>query len=86
VLGVGLVYYLTARLGLLIPYIGTHVSLVWLPTGVALAAYLRWGAAMMPGILAAAVAAPHTAGKTSSRTCTDACPLPMMTDMRRAAP
>ena len=31
-------YYATARLGLLIPYIGTHVSLIWLPTGVALAA------------------------------------------------
>jgi integral membrane sensor domain MASE1 len=42
---------------LLIPYIGTHVSLIWLPTGVALAAYLRWGGAMAPAIGVAALLA-----------------------------
>ena len=50
-------YYLCARLGLLIPYVGTHISLIWLPTGVALAAYLRWGGAMAPAIVAAAFVA-----------------------------
>ncbi|MDM4764467.1 sensor domain-containing diguanylate cyclase [Pelomonas sp. SE-A7] len=54
--GVALAYYLTARLGLLIPYIGSHVSLFWLPTGVAIAAYLRWGGAMASAVLLAAFA------------------------------
>lgn len=51
---VALLYYLTARLGLLIPYVGSHVSLVWLPTGVATAAYFRWGHSMGFAVFAAA--------------------------------
>ena len=51
---VALGYYLTARMGLQIPYVGTHVSLFWLPTGIAVAAYYRWGGRMGPGVLAAA--------------------------------
>ncbi|MFL6699095.1 MAG: PAS domain-containing protein [Vitreoscilla sp.] len=50
-------YYLAARLGLLIPYVGTHVSLVWLPTGIAVAAFRRWGMGMTPAVYVAAVAA-----------------------------
>ena len=34
---VGLAYYFAGRLGLLIPFVGAHVSLVWLPSGIALA-------------------------------------------------
>lgn len=45
-LGVGFLYYLAAKLGLQIPYVGSHVSLVWLPTGIALAACYRWGGGM----------------------------------------
>ncbi|HSV72118.1 MAG TPA: diguanylate cyclase [Methylibium sp.] len=51
---VAVAYYATAHLGLLIPYVGSHVSLVWLPTGVAVAAYLRWGGAMGTAILVSA--------------------------------
>ncbi|MGJ7495172.1 diguanylate cyclase domain-containing protein [Variovorax sp. RT4R15] len=54
---VGIAYYLTARLGLLIPYVGTHISLMWLPTGIAVAAYMRWGGLMSASIFAAAFAA-----------------------------
>ncbi|MEY8878620.1 MAG: diguanylate cyclase, partial [Leptothrix sp. (in: b-proteobacteria)] len=54
--GVASTYYLAARLGLLIPYVGTHVSLVWLPTGIAVAAYLRWGGLMSAAVFAAAFA------------------------------
>lgn len=61
-LAVALVYYLTACLGLLIPYVGTHVSLVWLPTGVAIAAYLRWGRAMAWGVALAAYVVNHELG------------------------
>ena len=55
-------YYLTARLGLLIPYVGTHISLVWLPTGVAVAAFRRWGAGMALPVFIAAVAANASIG------------------------
>ena len=56
-LAVAAAYYLTARLGLLIPYLGTHISLVWLPTGIAVAAFRRWGAGMTLAVYIAAVAA-----------------------------
>jgi integral membrane sensor domain MASE1 len=31
-------YFVFARLGSLLPYVGTHVTLIWLPTGIAVAA------------------------------------------------
>ncbi|WP_083748895.1 EAL domain-containing protein [Pelomonas sp. KK5] len=49
-------YYAAARLGLLIPYVNTQVSLVWLPSGIALAALWRWGAAMLPAVFLAGAA------------------------------
>jgi diguanylate cyclase (GGDEF)-like protein/PAS domain S-box-containing protein len=55
-------YYLAARLGLLIPYVGTHISLVWLPTGIAVAAFRRWGAGMAPAVYIGAVAANASIG------------------------
>ncbi len=55
-------YYFAARLGLLIPYVGTHISLVWLPTGIAVAAFRRWGPAMAFAVCAAAVAANASLG------------------------
>ncbi|MDE2585005.1 MAG: MASE1 domain-containing protein, partial [Betaproteobacteria bacterium] len=45
-----LAYYLAGRLGLAIPYLGSHISLIWAPSGIALAALLRWGSPMLPGI------------------------------------
>ena len=56
-LAVAVGYYLAARLGLLIPYVGTHVSLVWLPTGIAVAAFRRWGPGMALAVYAGAMAA-----------------------------
>ena len=38
-----LAYYATGKLGLVIPYVGSSITLVWLPTGIAIAALLRWG-------------------------------------------
>jgi diguanylate cyclase (GGDEF)-like protein/PAS domain S-box-containing protein len=55
-------YYLAARLGLLIPFVGTHISLVWLPTGLAVAAFRRWGAGMTLAVYAGAVAANASIG------------------------
>ena len=45
-----LAYFAAGWFGLQIPYTGTHITLVWLPTGVALAALLRWGFSVWPGI------------------------------------
>ena len=55
-------YYAAARLGLVIPYIGTHVSLVWLPTGIAVAAMLRWGGSTGVAVFAGATWANATIG------------------------
>lgn len=38
-----LAYLAAGKLGLLIPYVGSHVALIWLPSGIAIAAILRWG-------------------------------------------
>ncbi|MBS4097622.1 MAG: MASE1 domain-containing protein [Sulfuricella sp.] len=43
-------YYAAGRLGLAIPYAGSHITLIWLPTGIAVAALLRWGYPMLPGV------------------------------------
>ena len=38
-----LAYFVTGKLGLLTPYVGSHITLLWLPSGIAVAALLRWG-------------------------------------------
>jgi PAS domain S-box-containing protein len=48
--GVGAVYYLAARLGLLLQLPGTNASPVWPPSGIALAAILVFGLRVWPGI------------------------------------
>ncbi len=47
---VALAYAVTGWLGLQLPYAGSQITLVWLPTGVAVAALLRWGWGVWPGI------------------------------------
>ena len=53
---VALAYFVSGRLGLTIPYFGTHIALIWVPTGIAVAALLRWGYGYWPGIFLGAVA------------------------------
>lgn len=53
---VAIAYFVTGKLGLLIPYVGSHITLIWLPTGIAVAALMRWGFAMWPAIFMAAFA------------------------------
>lgn len=43
-------YFLTGWLGLKLPYFGSHITLIWLPTGIAVAALVRWGLGVWPGI------------------------------------
>ena len=53
---VALAYFVSGRLGLAIPYIGSHITLIWLPTGIAVAALMRWGYRCWPGIFLGAFA------------------------------
>jgi PAS domain S-box-containing protein len=49
-------YTITGYLGLLVPAFGTNITLVWLPTGIAVAALLRWGSRVWIGVWLGAVA------------------------------
>ena len=50
-----LAYLLSGRLGLAIPYVGSNITLIWLPTGLAVAALMRWGIGCWPGVMLGAV-------------------------------
>jgi len=50
VLLVAVAYFVTGRLGLMLPALGTNITLIWLPTGIAVAALFRWGFQVWPGI------------------------------------
>ena len=60
---VALAYFITGRLGLLLPVFGTHITLIWLPTGVAVAALLRCGFGCWPGVALGAFAVNYTIGE-----------------------
>src|SRR5262245_43018872 len=47
---VAVAYFATGWLGLLVPYYGEHVTLVWAPTAIALAAVVLAGPTVIPGI------------------------------------
>ena len=49
-------YAAAGYLGLLVPAFGTSITLVWLPTGIAVAALLRWGSRLWIGVWLGAVA------------------------------
>src|SRR6185437_1771194 len=45
------VYYAASKLGFKLAYVAEQVTVVWPPTGIALAAILLFGARVWPGIL-----------------------------------
>src|SRR5262245_651179 len=47
---VAIAYFATGWLGLLVPYYGQHVTLVWAPTAIALAAVVLAGPTVIPGL------------------------------------
>ncbi len=51
-----LAYFVTGWLGLMLPAFGSHITLVWMPTGIAVAALFRWGWRCWPGITVGAFA------------------------------
>src|SRR5437870_8661453 len=56
VLALAVAYFIAGRLGLMLPAFGSHITLVWLPTGIAVAALLRWGFGGWPGVTLGALA------------------------------
>ena len=59
---VALAYFVTAQLGLLVPYKESIVTLIWLPTGIAVGAIMRWGRISLPAIFIAATCAELSIG------------------------
>lgn len=51
---VALAYFITAKLGLMVPYKESIVTLIWLPSGIAVGAIMRWGKISLPAIFIAA--------------------------------
>ena len=56
-LALAVVYYIAARVGLLLAYESSNASPVWPPSGIALTALLAWGRRYWPGVFAGALAA-----------------------------
>ncbi len=48
-------YFLTGYWGLSLPAVGTQITLIWLPTGIAVACLYRWGYRFWPSVTIAAV-------------------------------
>ncbi len=56
ILALSLVYFVTGRLGLMLPAYGSHITLVWLPTGIAVAALVRCSFSCWPGVFLGSLA------------------------------
>ena len=56
VLVLAVLYFVTGRLGLMLPAFGSHITLVWLPTGIAVAMMMRSGYGCWPGVAIGAMA------------------------------
>ena len=57
-------YFITGRLGLMFPVFGPHITLTWIPTGIAVAALLRCGFGCWPGVTLGALAVNLATGST----------------------
>ena len=55
-LALALLYFALGHLGLMLPAFGSHITLIWLPTGMAVAALLRYGLGCWPGVTLGAFA------------------------------
>ncbi len=66
---IAILYFWAGKLGLAIPYGDSHVSLIWLPTGIAVAALFRWGPRYWAAVYAAALAVNLTSGSSILLSC-----------------
>jgi PAS domain S-box-containing protein len=49
-IAIALAYFITGRLGLELAIVGSNITLIWLPTGIAVAALFRWGWRYWPAV------------------------------------
>ena len=61
---IALAYCIAGRLGLELATIGSNITLIWLPTGIAVAALFRWGWRYWPAIWLGALAVNLLVGST----------------------
>ncbi|ACT49138.1 bifunctional diguanylate cyclase/phosphodiesterase [Methylotenera mobilis] len=52
---VAFAYFVTAKLGLMVPYKESVATLIWLPTGIAVGAIMRWGRVSIPAVFVASL-------------------------------
>lgn len=57
-----LAYFIAGRIGMAFPYVQVNASLIWLPTGIAVAALTRWRLVMLPSVYLSAVLLEMSAG------------------------
>ena len=57
-----LAYFVTGWLGLMLPAVGSHITLFWLPTGIAVATLVRCGCGCWPGVTLGAFAVNFATG------------------------
>jgi integral membrane sensor domain MASE1 len=72
-LGLALAYFASGQLGLTVPYLGAFVSLIWPPTGVAVAALWRGGLSRWPGVWLGSLAINLASGGTPLMSVAIAC-------------
>ena len=59
---IALAYFITAKLGLMVPYKESVATMLWLPSGIAVGAMMRWGNISLPAIYVAAFMAEYSSG------------------------
>ncbi len=57
-----LAYFITAKFGLMVPYKDSVATMMWLPTGIAVGAIMRWGNISLPAIYLTVVMVEYSAG------------------------
>lgn len=55
-------YFVAGIIGLSVPYMDSHISLIWAPTGIAVACLLRWGLSYWPAVWLGALLVNLTVG------------------------
>ncbi len=59
---IALAYYIAAKIGFTVPYKASIATLIWLPSGIAVGAMMRWGKVAIPAIFTAATLAEYSLG------------------------
>jgi len=66
---VAVAYFVTGYLGLMMPAYGSSITLMWLPTGIAVAALRRWGYGCWWGVALGSISVDFAIGNTFPLAC-----------------